>query len=80
MHSSIVIHIYYYYYYYYYYTKRDCVVGVATRLQTGRSGVRIPAKKKTFFALQNLQIGSSDHTTSSSEGTGVEVKWPVGEA
>ena len=47
LHSFIVTHIYYYNYYYYD-RKRDCVVGIATRLQAGRFGVRIPAKEKRF--------------------------------
>jgi hypothetical protein len=36
--------------------RRDSVVGISTRLQAGRSGVRIPAAVRLFFLLQIVRL------------------------
>ena len=41
---------------------RLCVVGIATTLRAGRSGVRIPVGSTDFFFfLQNVQLGFGAH-------------------
>jgi hypothetical protein len=47
------------------------LVGIATRLRTGRSGARIPVETSEFSLLQNVQIGFGPHPASYSVGTGV---------
>lgn len=44
----------------------DSVVGTETRLQAGRSGIRIPVEKRDFSLLQNIQTGSEADASSSS--------------
>jgi hypothetical protein len=53
--------------------KRFCtiVVGIATRLRAGRSGVRIPAEARGFPHLQNVRTDSRAHPASYSMVTGV---------
>jgi len=40
-----------------------------TRLQTGRSGIRIPASARDFCLLENVQTGSGAYPASCSVGT-----------
>lgn len=48
-----------------------CVVGIATRLRAGWSGVRIPLRVKRFYLLQKFQTGCGAHQSSYSTGIGV---------
>jgi len=45
------------------------VGGIASRLRTGRSGVRMLIGKRGFSLLQNVQTGSGAHPASCSVGT-----------
>jgi len=49
------------------------IVGMATQLWDGRSGVRNPVAARDFFFLfsKNVQTGSGAHPASNSMGTGV---------
>ena len=49
----------------------DSVVGTETRLQTGRSGIRIPVGERDFSLFQNIQTGSEDDAASFSVRIGV---------
>jgi len=53
------------------YWSRGSVVGLATRLQAGRPGIRIPVGLRDFSLLQNVQAGPGAHLASYSVGTGV---------
>ena len=55
----------------------DELKGSASRLKTGGSGVRIPARTTKFFQVQKVQIGSWAHRASYSMSTGF---FPVGKA
>jgi len=51
--------------------RRDSVVGIATTLRTGQSGVRILAGVIDFSLLQYVQTDSGAHPASCSVGNGV---------
>jgi len=50
---------------------RGSAVGVVTRLQAGRSGIRIPVGAGDFSVSQNLQTGSGSHPALYLMGAGV---------
>jgi hypothetical protein len=54
------------------------ITGIVTRLQAGRSGVRIPAGVRDFSLLQNVQNGSGVHLASYTMGT--RCSFPGGKA
>jgi len=39
----------------------DGVVGIASRLTTGQSGVRIPTAVRDFYLLRNVQTATAAH-------------------
>jgi hypothetical protein len=47
------------------------VVGLVTRLRTGRAGTRIPEGPRVYFPLDNVNRGSGAQPHSHSMGTGV---------
>ena len=49
--------------------KHAASIGVVTRLQAGRSGVRFPAGERDFYVLENSQTGSGAHPVCYSMGT-----------
>lgn len=51
------------------YAAGDNSVGVVTRLQAGRSGVRLPAGETNFYLLENSHTGSGAHPVCYSMGT-----------
>jgi len=50
---------------------RDSVVGIASRLGTGNSEVRIPEGVRDLSFVQNIHISSGDNLTSYSTRSGV---------
>lgn len=53
------------------YWSSGSVVGLATRLQAGWPGIRIPVGLRDSSLLQNFQAGPGAHLASYSVGTGV---------
>jgi hypothetical protein len=49
----------------------DSVVGTETRLQAGRSGIRIPVEERDFSVFQNVHTGSEADAASFSVRIGV---------
>ena len=50
---------------------QSSVLGTATRVRTGQSGVRVPVGGRDFLLLQNVQTDSGIYTVSYSVGPGV---------
>jgi hypothetical protein len=60
------------------YWSRGSVVGLDTRLQAGRPGIRIPVGSRYFSLLQNVQAVPGAHLASYSVGTGVISRGKIG--